>query len=280
MKLEFRHIYIILIALFANSLSVVSQNEIDSLLLKKFPAIIGNIGFATDSTHIVAGDIPRGEITTFNFELYNFGSEPVIFTNGKSNRFLSQIFEPVVLAPNMTGTMIVELDADFELELGEFGAEISIISNDKKNPYKFLNLLLNVVEGVGGANSQIYDTVPHIVFDHYNYDYGHQTRGRVQYHTFLITNNGSEPLIITKVIVPSGITVEDRPLDQLLSGEQSILRLKINTRGRVGVQHQSVLVHSNDPANPLVILGLHGSVRVYPSHKKTSVQCNPQQQRF
>ena len=272
--------YFILFLLTGNSFIAYSQSDVDSALFKKFPTCIGNIGFAIDSIDIVVGDMPRGEISTFSYEIYNFGKESIVFTNGSSNNFVSQQFQPEVLPPLSTGTMIVNFNADNELELGDFNSEISIISNDVKSPYKFLNIDMNIVEGLGGENANTFDTVPHIIFDHYNYDYGHQKRGKVQYHTFIITNEGSEPLLIKEITLPKGTTVVDSPTEPLMAGERYILRLKINTRGKVGVQHQSVLVHSNDPSNPLVILGLHGSVRIYPSHKKTSVQCNEHQQRF
>lgn len=275
-------IQLILFVLFVNTLHVFSQTKVsDSLTKEEFPFVIGNVGFATDSIDIVVGDVPRGEVSTFRIELYNFGNEPVQFTSGKSNRFVTLKFEPDLLMPLNEGTMIIEFNADIDLLLGEFDTEISITSNDKKNPAKFLYILMNIVESTGGAKYQKFlDTVPHIVFDHYNYNYGHLVRGRKEYHTFLISNVGSEPLNIVNIEVPKGLTVVDRPMQPMLSGEETILRIRINTKGRVGVQHQSVLVRSNDPVNPLIILGIHGSVKVYPAHKKTSDQCNEYRQRF
>lgn len=247
----------------------------DTLIRNNFPLKIGNIGFATDSMEIVVGNVPRGEISNFRIEIYNFGREPIIFTNGKSNSFITLNFEPNVLMPSMGGIMNVEFDADVELNFGEFNAEISIVSDDKENPYKFLNLIMNIEEGTATSKYQAaFDTIPHLVFDHYNYDFGHLVRGKIEYHTFLISNEGGEPLSIIDVTPPKGIKIIDSPVQPILPGEKSILRIKINTRGRVGIQHQSVLVESNDPSSPLIILGIHGSVRVFPAHKKTSVQCN------
>ncbi len=260
--------------------TLIAQDVSDSVLLMKYPVVIGNIGFTTDSVEIVIGDVPRGEVTTFNFQVYNFGSEPVSFTNGKSNRFISLFFDPVILSPKMTGNLSAEFDADIELELGEYSDEIAITSNDKMNPYKFLTLLMNIVEGDGGGNAKQYDSIPHIVFDHYNHDFGHLKRGKVLYHTFILTNEGGEPLQLTEVTTPKEIEIMDIPTQAILPGENTILRFKINTRGKVGVQHQTILVSSNDPENPLVILGLHGSVRVYPTHKKSENQCGDVEQRF
>lgn len=260
-------------------LSTYSQSNIDSLLLKEYPVIIGNIGFDTDSVEIVVGQIPRGEKSQFNFELFNLGNNPVVFTNGKSNNFISLIFDPVILSSGMTGTMKVEFDADSELDLGDFDVEIAITSDDKQNPYKFLTLLMEIIEGNGGDLGN-YDSIPHIVFDHYNHDFGHLKRGKVQYHTFIISNEGGLPLNIIDIQPPKGITIIDAPNQSILPGEKNILRFKINTRGRVGVQHLSIIVRSDDPDNPVVILGLHGSVRVYPSHKKSENQCGEGGQPF
>ncbi len=272
--------YLVLLVLTLSALSTWSQNSPDSTLIRKYPLVIGNTGFSTDSTDIVVGDVPRGEVSTFQFEIYNFGNEQIVFTSGRSNRFVSLKFSPDVLAGESAGTMFVEFDADPELDLGEFYAEISITSTDNKNPYKFMNLLMNLVEGKSEIAQQGFDTVPNIIFDHYNHDIGHQTRGKVIFHTFVLTNMGSQSLHVTDIELPKGIKIVDRPVDPLLPGEKSIIRLKINTRGIVGVLHHSVIVHSNDPSNPIVILGIHGSVRVFPKHKKTSVQCNEHQQRF
>lgn len=271
-----RFTYLILLFLFVNTHQALSQDgDADSLIWKKFPLVIGNIGFATDSMDIVVGNVPRGEVSTFRIGVYNFGKEPVQFTNGKSNRFISLRFEPGLLMPFSGGTMNVEFNANIDLSPGEFEAEISIVSNDKENAYKFLNLLMNIVESTDRSKYQeLLDTVPHMVFDHYNYDFGHLVRGKILYHTFMISNMGSEPLNITSIKLPKGIKVVDSPAHPVLPGEKVILRLRINTRRRVGVQHHTVLVQSDDPSNPLVILGIHGSVRVFPSHKKTSVQCN------
>lgn len=271
---QFKYLILLFLIAIANAIFSQSINQ-DTLLKKEFPLVIGNIGFATDSMDVVIGDVPLGEVFSFEIGMYNFGIDPVKFTNGKSNHFVTQKFEPEILLPQSRGRMIVDFNADSELSLGEFHAEISIISSDEKSPYKFINLLVNIIEGSGvGQNQKKYDSVPYMIFDHYNYDYGHLVRGKILYHTFLISNEGGLPLYITEIDPPKGIKVIDRPTQPILSGEKAILRLKINTRGRVGVQHQSVLVHSTDPEAPLVILGIHGSVRIFPSHKKTSVQCN------
>ncbi len=270
---------VIFIVFITTTLILSGQGNPDSLITKKYPLKIGNIGFGTDSVEVVLGDVPRGEITSFQYEIYNFGKDEVIFTGGKSNKFINTSYTPSALLPQSSGVMTVDFDALSELNLGDFNVEVMIESNDDQNPYKFLSLLMNLVEG-SNPNNFRYDNVPHIVFDHYNHDFGHLRRGKVIYHTFILTNNGGEPLYVLDVVPPKGITIVDSPVMPVMPDEKSIIRLKINTRGRVGIQHNTVLVHTNDPESPLVILGLHGSVKVYPTHKKTENQCGEGRNNF
>lgn len=275
-----RNLILILSLLLTYASYVNGQSVIDSAIREQqYPLVIGSIAFSTDSVEIVKGDIPVGQTTSFEFDIINIGKENVNFTNGQSNKFISVTIEPSMLSAGSTGKMLVDFKADAELDLGEFAVEISIVSDDKYSPYKFLTLITNLVEG-NNVEEAIYDSVPHIVFDHYNHDYGHMKRGKVIYHTFIITNDGSDPLYVYEIEVPKGISVIDSPISPIMPWEKTILRLKINTRGRVGVQHNTILVHSNDIENPLVILGLHGSVRIYPDHKKPENQCGDISQNF
>lgn len=248
------------------------SQSVDSVILKKYPLKIGNLCISTDSVEVIIGDVPRGEKTTFDFNIYNQGNDIINVTNGRSNKFINVISNPSAIAPGASAILTVELDAKQELDLGDFDAEVSIVTDDKINPYKFMTLLMNIIEGEN-PNLGNYDSIPHIVFDHYNHDFGHLKRGKVLYHTFILENTGGEPLYVYSVEPPKGISVVDYPQVPVLPNEKSIIRLKINTRGRVGVQHNSVFVKTNDPDSPLIILGLHGSVKVYPSHKKTENQC-------
>jgi hypothetical protein len=253
--------------------------QVDSTLLAKYPLVIGNLGIATDSVEIVVGDAPRGETSTFQYEIFNLGNDIINISNGRSNKFINIESIPSGLAPGSSAILTVEFDAKQELELGDFDVEVSLITDDAKNPYKFMTLLMNIVEGTNPEDGK-FDSIPHVIFDHYNHDFGHLKRGKVLYHTFILENNGGEPLYIYSVEPPKGITVVDYPQIPVMPGEKSIIRLKINTRGRVGVQHNSVFVKTNDPESNLIILGLHGSVKVYPDHKKTENQCGEGRNNF
>lgn len=246
---------------------------VDSSFMDIFPTIIGSISFATDSTDVIAGEVGVGSSEEYRIDIKNVGNHAVSFTNGRSNNFISVNFEPQILNSMEEGVMIVNFETSRDLDTGMLVSEISIISNDNLNPYKFLNLFTTLVPSSASFSTTTMDTVPNIIFDHYNYDFGHHNHGRKFFHTFLITNYGTQPLIISNIEVPREVDVIDAPIGMIMPGEKRILRVKASTRGRTGIQHYIISVYSNDPSDPVVMLGLHGSVKILPDNKKTSVQC-------
>lgn len=236
--------------------------KIDNSKSVEFPVKIGNIRFAVDSLDIVVGNVYPGTKITHEIEMYNLGKEPVTFRAGKSSPYLDVLYKPSVLEPGQTGTAIVNFEVINELPLGPISAEIAIESDDKLNPYKFLYLVGNIVEDTTRySKKMIFDTVPRLIFDQYNYDFGHLSRGKKIIHTFLFTNMGSQILVIDDVIPSEGCEILKKPEDFIEPGGYGSLVVKVTTLGDFGVQHRTVNISSNDPVHPVITLGIHGTVR-------------------
>jgi len=179
---------------------VSSAQKTDSALMKKYPFRLGNIGFAIDSLEFVVGNINRGETFHHELQMYNFGEDLVTFKPGQSSKFVTMNYNPVKLSPDQAGTAIIDFEVIWDLPSGTIQTEIAIESDDKKNPYKFLYLVGNIVENESQTAGQlIIDTVPRMIFEHYNYDFGHLSRGKNVIHTFVFTNRGSEDLVIDEI---------------------------------------------------------------------------------
>ena len=240
---------------------VQGQKIIDSTIIKKYPFRIGNIGFAVDSLEVFIGDILRGETVHKEIEMYNFGKKPISFRSGKISKYVEMNYMPSLIPAGESGIAIADFEVIKELPAGMTQAEIAIESDDELNPYKFLYLVGNIVEDSSQfVYSVIIDSVPRIYFYEYNFDFGHLTRGRNVVHTFVFTNRGSEELVINE-IRSVGCTIIAPPQKVVPPGEDGALVVKINTLGDFGVQHRTVSISSNDPRNPTIVLGLHGTVR-------------------
>jgi hypothetical protein len=94
-----------------------------------------------------------------------------------------------------------------------------------------------------------------IVFDKTIHDFGKVQQGTVLEYSFKFTNEGSGKLIIIGVNASCGCTgaiIDGKKVFE--EDESGNIKVSFNTQGREGVQSKSVIVQSNDPANPQIIL--------------------------
>lgn len=239
-----------------------NAQKIDSTLINAYPYSIGHVGFAVDSMEFVVGDIKRGESYEHALGIANLGKKPISFTGGKISKFVTLKYEPAQLNPGQEGIIQVTFEAVHELPLGGIHVEIAVESNDDESPYKFLYMVGNIIEGKGQYGSKlVLDTVPRLIFNDYNYDFGYLFKGRVLVHSFNFTNMGSKELIIDHIDSSKGVSIIKSPEKEIPPGGFGSVVVKVNTFGDYGIQHRTINIQSNDPVNPQITLGVHGTVR-------------------
>ncbi len=251
------------------------KKEAKKIKLKEgYGFVLGNIGFAVDSSDFFIGDVQSGTQSTYKLKMYNYGKEEVVFSPGKSSQLISVTYDNSILYPHTEGVANVHFNAVRELPPGPVQLEVVIETNDELNPWKFLYLNANIIKGGGieiGKTHYI-DTVPRMVFNHYNFEYGHKIfNGRVR-HDFMFSNMGSKELVIKKIELCNGCVLKGKPNRVIEPGESGSLVLAIKTRG-IGVAHRSIKVYTNDPVNPVIYLGIHGTVTFSGPAKKDPAFC-------
>lgn len=256
------------------SVFLAGQDNSDSTLIKAFPFRVGNIGFAADSLEHFVGDAIRGQTMQYQLGMHNFGTKPVSFKPGQISKFVTMSYQPAELNPGQQGLVIVDFEVIREMPLGRNQVEIAVESNDSKNPYKFLYLIVEVVEDSSQmADRLIIDSVPRLVFNQYNHYFGHLTRARSIVHTFEFTNRGSQDLVIDQISASPECSVIPPAETIIPPGSAGSLVVKIQTLGAFGVQHGTVSVMSNDPVNPVITLGMHGTVKIQSPPKEDTDFC-------
>ncbi|MFN0032370.1 MAG: DUF1573 domain-containing protein [Flavobacteriales bacterium] len=78
--------------------------------------------------------------------------------------------------------------------------------------------------------------------------------------TFIVTNTGSEPLIISECKKSCGCTTPTCPNTPIMPGESTTITLKYDT-SRVGPFSKSVTVTSNAVNEPVKVLHIKGTVK-------------------
>ncbi|WP_020600502.1 DUF1573 domain-containing protein [Spirosoma panaciterrae] len=103
----------------------------------------------------------------------------------------------------------------------------------------------------GEASKEIAsDKMPRITFAEKGiYDFGTLTEGDTVDHVFTFTNTGEFPLIINNITASCGCTTPEWPRQPVAPGEKSSVRVRFNSRGKMGEQNKTITIFANtEPA--------------------------------
>ncbi len=92
---------------------------------------------------------------------------------------------------------------------------------------------------------------PSISCDAPSYDFGTRLNTEEIPHTFIITNKGTAPLIISRIRGGCGCTRHELARSTIPPGESTTLGVRLTIRGHIGPKNASIYLHSNDPAEPV-----------------------------
>jgi hypothetical protein len=128
---------------------------------------------------------------------------------------------------------------------------------------KIKSLLVAFVLLAGAAFAQEKKTLDNIGNENANqasfkfaeeeYNFGTIKQGESVTHEFKFTNNGNEPLIISKAEGSCGCTVPTYPQQPILKGQSGVIKVTFNSTGKMGIQDKTVTLTSNALQNPFVI---------------------------
>lgn len=118
------------------------------------------------------------------------------------------------------------------------------------------------VAAADSAPAQPEAAPPKIVCDQPAFDFGAAEPGAVITHEYEVRNAGGLTLEIKQVRASCGCTIVKMPTNTLLkAGETTRIAASLNLAGRTGHQEKHVMVESNDPSTPTLLLNLRGDVR-------------------
>ncbi|MDA0314820.1 MAG: DUF1573 domain-containing protein [Bacteroidetes bacterium] len=92
---------------------------------------------------------------------------------------------------------------------------------------------------------QAQESVPVITFKENSKDFGDIMQGQKVAHTFVLTNTGKQPLIISNVAATCGCTVPSWPKVPVAPGKSAEIKVSFDSTGKVGKQNSVVRIYSN-----------------------------------
>ncbi len=85
---------------------------------------------------------------------------------------------------------------------------------------------------VAAERDEAAKAVPVMTFEETEFDFGTIEQNTAQEHTFVFTNTGNAPLIVTDAKSSCGCTVPNPPKDAIAPGEKGELKVKYNGAGQ------------------------------------------------
>lgn len=116
----------------------------------------------------------------------------------------------------------------------------------------FIILLITffAISGVSAQDSPGSADGPVISWENPTFDFGDLKQGERVENTFVFTNTGKTPLIITNVEVTCGCTTpKGWPRDPIAPGQKGEITVAFNSAGKYGRQNKVVKVISNSVGN-------------------------------
>lgn len=86
---------------------------------------------------------------------------------------------------------------------------------------------------------------PKIAFEDETHSFGDITQGDKVQHVFAFTNNGTEPLVISRVMTTCGCTAPNWPKEPIAPGEKGEITISFNSAGKMGMQNKVITIVSN-----------------------------------
>ena len=103
-----------------------------------------------------------------------------------------------------------------------------------------------------------------LVFETASFNFGKVQQGQEIRRVFRFRNTGKQTLVITRVKSSCGCTFPSLKTKSYAPGKQGSLTVTFDSKGRVGRQHKTITVESNDPKKPRIILEISGVIIVPP----------------
>ena len=82
------------------------------------------------------------------------------------------------------------------------------------------------------------------------HDFGRVQQGELVKHTFVLTNDGSQDLLITGVKPSCGCTAPAWPRQPIRPGEKAEIQVTFNTAGKLGPQQKYISLSTNAAPQP------------------------------
>jgi hypothetical protein len=214
-----------------------------------FSVAVGNLKFKSNSFNVGKVFINR-EAEPVSFQFINAGKDSIHFKGYVAPRYIRANL-PKVAAPNQVSTIKITFDAKLKNQYGFTSENIELKTDDAEFAEKSFTVYATTEEFFPKLSDKELTEAPVLSLQANVVNFGIVKAGVVLTREIKMTNTGKKDLVIrhaqgncTCLTITAGSRV-------LKPGQETTMKIALDTQGRTGPQNKSVTIYSTDPQNPV-----------------------------
>lgn len=223
-----------------------------------FTVAVGNLRFKSNSFNLGKVFINRDtEPVVFPFR--NAGKDSIHFKGYVAPRYI-KVTTPKVIAPDQTANIKIAFDAKLKNQYGFTSENVELKTDDIEFPEKSFSVFATTEEYFPKLSEKELAEAPVLLLQANVVNFGVVRAGAVLSREIKMTNTGKKDLIIRHA-QGNCVCLAIGPGARVLKpGQETTLKITLDTQGRTGPQNKSVTIYSTDPQNPVQRITLSTAV--------------------
>lgn len=127
-----------------------------------------------------------------------------------------------------------------------------LIACNNENANKLPTNVINI-SATADSSNQTNDVKPAITFEEYKHNFGIIKEGDYAEYSFKFKNTGDGDLLIANATASCGCTVPDYPKGIIKPGEEGLIKVKFDSKGKVGVFEKTITITCNTELRETVL---------------------------
>ncbi|MBD8490498.1 DUF1573 domain-containing protein [Echinicola sp. CAU 1574] len=210
----------------------------------------GNLGFRFSSINM--GEVFTNQPKVKYVDFYNFKDLPITLDEQemKLPDHIKVNMIPAIVPAKSRGLLAIQYDAVAKADLGFFDESVAFNIESNGNEAIELRLLTTIHEYFAPVLKSEVNNIPKLAISEVDVDLNKISSKEIISKSIVLTNIGSKPVNIRKVVTNCDCMVYDLPTKDLQPGEKTDLTFTFDPKGRLGIDHKMITIFSNDPLNP------------------------------
>lgn len=214
-----------------------------------FSIVNGGLHLKSNSFNLDKVFINR-EPATVSFPIHNSSKDTIHFNSVESPKYIKGI-TPKRIAPGETAALKIIFDAKLKGQYGFVSENIELKTDDKEMPDKSFSVYATVEEYFPKLSNEELAKAPVLTLSANVIKFGNVKAGTMLDREIKITNTGKKELTIRHAQSNCSCLTVSPGLRVLKPGQETSVKIILDTKGRSGPQNKSITIYSTDPQNPV-----------------------------